>query len=68
MILFAKWFRSYGIFKIDLAAESSFWAEQWLNGTQLLGPGLAETPEFLNTITVYNSLRFPMVYYTAPKG
>jgi hypothetical protein len=33
MILFAKWFRSYSILKIDFAADFCFWAEPRLNGT-----------------------------------
>jgi hypothetical protein len=45
-------FRSYGILKVDFAAELCFWAEEWLNGAQLLGLGLAETPKAPNTITV----------------
>jgi hypothetical protein len=65
--LFTERFRSYRILKIDLVVEPYFWIGQQLNGTQLLGLGLAETPEFLNTITVDNSLSFPMVHYTAPK-
>jgi hypothetical protein len=59
---------SYGILKINLAAESCFWTEQRLNGTQLLGPGLAETPKFLNTITVDSSVSFLMVHYMDPNG
>jgi hypothetical protein len=38
------------------------------NKTQLLGPGLAETPEFPNTIMVGNSLIFLMVHNMAPNG
>jgi hypothetical protein len=60
MTLSAKRFRCYGILKIDFAAEFCFWTKQRLNGTQLLNPGMAETPEALNTITVGNSLRFTM--------
>jgi hypothetical protein len=67
MTLFTEWFRSYRILKIDLVVEPYFWIGQRLNGTQLLGLGLAETLKFLNTITVDNSLSFPMVHYTAPK-
>jgi hypothetical protein len=64
----AKQFRSYQILKIDFAAEFCFWTEQWLNGTQLLGLGLAETLELSNTNTVANSLSFFMVCITAPNG
>jgi hypothetical protein len=64
MILSAKWFRSYKIFKIDFAADFCFWTEQRLNGTQLLGLGLTETPKVPNTIMVGNSLNFPMVHNT----
>jgi hypothetical protein len=66
--LSAKRFRSYRILKIDFAAEFCLWMEQWLKGTKLLGLGLAETPKVLNTITVGNSLIFPMVHKTAPNG
>jgi hypothetical protein len=59
-------FRSYGILKIDFTAEFCFWTEQRLNGSQLLGLELTEIPEVLNTIMVGNSLRFSMVYSTAP--
>jgi hypothetical protein len=54
--------------QIDFAAEFFFWIERRLNGTELLGIGLAETLEVPNTITVANSLSFPMVYNTAPNG
>jgi hypothetical protein len=54
--------------KIDFTTEFCFWTEQWLNKTQFLGLGLAETPEVRNTITVENCLRFPMVHNTAPRG
>jgi hypothetical protein len=37
-----------------------------LNGTELLGLRLTKTSEVLNTITVGNSLRFPIVHNTAP--
>jgi hypothetical protein len=65
-ILSVKRFRSYRILKIDFAADFCFWTEQWLNGTQLLGLGLAETSKVPNTIMVGNSLRFPMVHNMAP--
>jgi hypothetical protein len=68
MILSVKWFRSYRILKIDFAVDFYFWTELWLNGTQLLGLGLAKTPKVPNTIMVGNSLRFPMVHNTAPNG
>jgi hypothetical protein len=60
--------RSYGILIVDFAAELYFWTEQRLNGTELLGLGLTETPEVLNTIMVDNSLIFPMVHNMAPNG
>jgi hypothetical protein len=68
MTLSAKRSRSYGLSKIDFAAESYFWTEQRLNGTQLLGLGLAKTLEVLNTITVANSLSFLTVHNMAPIG
>jgi hypothetical protein len=67
MTLFAKRFGSYGISKINFAAEFYSWIEQRLNGTQLLGLGLAETLDVLNTVTVGNSPIFPMVHNTAPQ-
>jgi hypothetical protein len=63
-----KRFRCYGILKIDFAAEFCFWTEQQLNGIQLLGLGLAKTPEVPNTIMVGNSLRFLMLHNTASNG
>jgi hypothetical protein len=66
--LSAKRFGSYRISKIDFAVEFCFWTKQRLNETQLLGFGLAETPEVLNSITVGNSLIFPMVHKTAPNS
>jgi hypothetical protein len=65
MTLSAKRFRSYRISKIDFAADFYFWTELQLNGTQLLGLGLAETPKVSNTIMVGNSLSFSMVHNTA---
>jgi hypothetical protein len=67
-ILSAKWFRSYRILKIDFAADFCFWTEQQLNGTQLLGLGLAETLKVSNTITVADFLSFPMVHNMGPNG
>jgi hypothetical protein len=64
MTLSAKWFRSYGILMIDIAAEFYFRTEQ--NGSSLFCLGLAETPEVPNTILDDNSLSFLMVYQTAP--
>jgi hypothetical protein len=61
-------FRSYIILQIDFAAEFCFWTEQWLNGTELLSIGLAETPEVPSTIAVENYLIFPMVHNTAPNS
>jgi hypothetical protein len=63
-----KRFGCYDVSKFDFAAEFCFWPEQRLNRAQLLGLGLTETLEVLNTITVGNSLSFPMVHYTAPIG
>jgi hypothetical protein len=54
--------------KIDFAADFCLWTEQRLNETRLLGIGLAKTLEVPNTITVANSLGFPMVHNTAPNG
>jgi hypothetical protein len=68
MILSTKQFRCYRISKIDFAAHFYFWTEQWLNGTQLLGLGLAETSKVPNTIMVGNSLRFSMVHNMAPNS
>jgi hypothetical protein len=67
-ILSAKRFRSYQILKINIAADFCFWAEQRLNGTQLLGLGLAETLKVPNTIMVGDSLSCPMVHNMAPNG
>jgi hypothetical protein len=67
-ILSAKRFRSYRILKIGFAADLYFWAEQRLNGTQLLGLGLAETPKVPITIMVGKSPSFPMVHSMAPNG
>jgi hypothetical protein len=67
-ILSAKRFGCYRISKIDFAADFCFWTEQQLNGTQLLGLGLAETPKVPNTIMVGNSLSLPMVHNMAPNG
>jgi hypothetical protein len=55
-------FRSYGILCIDVAAEFCFWTEQRQNGSLVSILGLAETPDVSNTISIDNSLRFPMVY------
>jgi hypothetical protein len=63
-----KQFRSYRFLRIDFAAEFCFWTEQWLNGTELLGLRLTESPEVLNTITVDNSLSFLMVHNVAPNS
>jgi hypothetical protein len=68
MTLSTKRFRSYRILKIDFAAEFCSWTEQRLNGIQLLSPGLSETPEVPNTITVVNSLSFPTLHEMAPNG
>jgi hypothetical protein len=68
MTLTAKRFRSYRISKIDFAIDFCFWTKLWLNGTQLLGLGLAENPKVMNTIMVGNFLSFPMVHNMAPNG
>jgi hypothetical protein len=68
MTLSAKWFRSYGILTINVAAEFFFWTQQQLNGSSHLGFGLAETPEALSTILVGNSHRFPMIHNMATTG
>jgi hypothetical protein len=62
MTLSATQFRSYGILTIDIAAELCFCTEQWQNGSSISSLGLAETPEVPNTISIDNSLSFPMVY------
>jgi hypothetical protein len=66
--LSAKRFTSYGISAIDVAAE--FCSGQNSGGTdlQFFCLGLAETPEVPNTVSDSNSLIFPMVHKTAPKG
>jgi hypothetical protein len=61
-------FRRYRILKIDHAADFYFRIELQLNGTQLLGLGLAGTPGVLNTIMVGNSLSFPMIHNMVPNG
>jgi hypothetical protein len=65
MTLYAKQFRSYGIFMMDVTAEFCFWTEERQNGSSHLGLGLAKTLEVLHTISVDNSLNFPMVHKTA---
>jgi hypothetical protein len=54
--------------KIDFTAEFCFWTEQQLNGDQLLGIELAETPKVPHTIKVEKSLRFPTIHNMAPIG
>jgi hypothetical protein len=66
--LSTKRFRSYGILKIDFAADFYFWTELQLKGTQPLCLGLAETPEDPNTIRVVSTLRFPINNKTATNG
>jgi hypothetical protein len=46
---------------IAVASELYSWTEQRLNGSSHFGFGLAETPEVPNTVSVENSLSFPMV-------
>jgi hypothetical protein len=62
-----KRFRCSRILKIDFTAEFCFWTEQRLNGTELFGLRLTETPEAPNTITVGNSMSFLMVCDMAPQ-
>jgi hypothetical protein len=64
----AKWFRRYGILTINIDAEFCTWIEQRQNGYSISSLGLAETPKVLNTISEGNSLSFPMVHQTMPKG
>jgi hypothetical protein len=66
--LSTKRFRSYGILKIDFGADFCFWIELQLNGTHPLGLRLPEILEVPNTITVANSLRFPMFHNTVTNG
>jgi hypothetical protein len=40
---------------INFATDFCFWTELQMNGPQILGLGLAETPEVLNTFMVGNS-------------
>jgi hypothetical protein len=66
--LSSKQFRRYGILKIDFAADFCFWTELQLNGTQPLDLRLTKTPKVPNTITVANSLSYPMVHNTDTNG
>jgi hypothetical protein len=68
MTLSAKWFRSYRISSIDVAAEFYLWTEQRRNGSSVFHLGLAETPEVPNTILDDNSLSFPLVHQMVPNG
>jgi hypothetical protein len=68
MTLSAKQFRSYGILKIDFAAELCFWTEQRLNETQLLALRFAKTSDVPNTIMVGNSLILLTVHNMAPNS
>jgi hypothetical protein len=68
MTLSAKRFRGYRISKIDFTADFCFWTELWLNRTQLLGLGLAETPKVPNNVMVENSLSFLVIHKTAPNS
>jgi hypothetical protein len=61
MTMSTKWFISYKILTIDVAAEFCSWTEQRQNGTSISSLGLAETPEALNTISEENPLFFLMV-------
>jgi hypothetical protein len=49
----AKWFRSYGILMIDVAAEFYFWTEQQQNESSIssLGSYLFRTLEVMNAIS-----------------
>jgi hypothetical protein len=62
MTLSAKWFRSYRILTINVAAEFCFWTEQWQNGSSISSLRLAETLKVLNTVLVDNSLSFPIIH------
>jgi hypothetical protein len=53
--LSTKWFRSYGILTIDVAAEFYTRTEQWQNGTSISSLRLAETPDVPNTFSEENS-------------
>jgi hypothetical protein len=68
MTMSTKWFRSYGILMIHVAAEFCIQTKQWHNRSSISSLGLAETPEVPNTILEENSLSFPMVHYTASNG
>jgi hypothetical protein len=68
MTLSTKWFRSYGISTIDVAAEFCFWTEQRRKGSSIFYLRLAETLEVLNTVSDDISLSIPMVHQTAPNG
>jgi hypothetical protein len=60
--LSTKWFRSYGILMIDVAAEFCTWMEQWQNGSSISSLRLAESVKVLNTVLADNSLSFPIVH------
>jgi hypothetical protein len=47
---------------IGVAAEFCFWTEQWQNGSSISSLGLAKTPEVPSTVSVENSLSFPMAH------
>jgi hypothetical protein len=66
--LFAKQFRSYRIFTINVAAKFCSWTEQRQNGSSISSLALAETLEVPNTISEDNSLSFPMVHQIASNG
>jgi hypothetical protein len=68
MTVSAKWFRSYRILMIDIAAEFCIQAEQRHKGNSISSLGLAGTLEVPNTDLEDNTLSFPMVHYTAPNG
>jgi hypothetical protein len=53
---------------MNFTADFCFWTELRLNGTQLLGLGLAGTSKVPNIIMVGNSLSIPMVHNMAPNG
>jgi hypothetical protein len=60
--LSVRWFRSYEILMIDVAAEFCIRTEQWHNGSSITSLRLAETSEVLNIVSEDNSLSFRMVH------
>jgi hypothetical protein len=60
--LSVRWFRSYEILMIDVAAEFCIRTEQWHNGSPITSLRLAQTSEVLNIVSEDNSLSFRMVH------